>query len=452
MKVIVVGDGKVGRTIVGHICNEGHEVIVIDTDQNTIEEIVSQYDVMGLCGNGASYDILKEAQADKADLLIAVTSTDETNILACLIAQKLGAKSTIARVRNVEYSNQTNIFRKDLGIAMTINPEKESANEIMKIVNFPEAIKIDSFASGNVDLIEKYIPEDSPLVGQSLASLYQKYQIKVLVCAVQRNDEVFIPTGNFTFEAKDRVHITANSKDSLRTFFSKTGLLESKLKRIMIIGGSKVAVYLATDLLKSKYDVKIVEKDYNKCIKLSEALPNASIIHGDGSDQTLLNEEGLKDTDAIICLTGSDEENIIVSMYAYKEKIQKIITKINKASLVGIMESISMASIISPKDITSSQIVSYIRAQNNVRGNNVKTLYKLVNGKVEALEFIAKEENPLLSIPLKDLKLKKNILIAAIIRDENVIIPNGNDQINLNDSVIVVTTNQYLDELSDILE
>ena len=300
MKVIVVGDGKVGRTIVGHICNEGHEVIVIDTDQNTIEEIVSQYDVMGLCGNGASYDILKEAQADKADLLIAVTSTDETNILACLIAQKLGAKSTIARVRNVEYSNQTNIFRKDLGIAMTINPEKESANEIMKIVNFPEAIKIDSFASGNVDLIEKYIPEDSPLVGQSLASLYQKYQIKVLVCAVQRNDEVFIPTGNFTFEAKDRVHITANSKDSLRTFFSKTGLLESKLKRIMIIGGSKVAVYLATDLLKSKYDVKIVEKDYNKCIKLSEALPNASIIHGDGSDQTLLNEEGLKDTDAII--------------------------------------------------------------------------------------------------------------------------------------------------------
>ena len=452
MKVIVIGDGKVGRTIVGHICNEGHEVIVIDTNQNTIEEIVSQYDVMGLCGNGASYDILKEAQADKADLVIAVTSTDETNILACLIAQKLGAKSTIARVRNVEYSNQTNIFRKDLGIAMTINPEKESANEIMKIINFPEAIKIDSFASGNVDLVEKYIPEDSPLVGQSLATLYQKYQIKVLVCAVQRNDEVFIPTGNYTFEAKDRVHITANSKDSLRTFFSKTGLLESKLKRIMIIGGSKVAVYLATNLLKSKFDVKIIEKDYNKCVELSQLLPNASIIHGDGSDQVLLNEEGLKDTDAIICLTGSDEENIIVSMYSYKEKVQKIITKINKASLVGIMESISMASIISPKDITSSQIVSYIRAQNNVRGSNVKTLYKLVNGRVEALEFIAKEDNSILNIALKDLKLKNNILIAAIIRDGNVIIPNGNDQINLNDSVIVVTTNQYLDDLSDILE
>lgn len=452
MKVIVVGDGKVGRTIVGHICNEGHEVIVIDTNSNTIDEIVAQYDVMGLCGNGASYDILKEAQADKADLLIAVTSTDETNILTCLIAQMLGTKSTIARVRNVEYSNQTNIFRKDLGIAMTINPEKESANEIMKIVNFPEAIKIDSFASGNVDLVEKYIPEDSPLVGKSLAQLYQKYQIKVLVCAVQRNDQVFIPSGNFTFEAKDKVHITANSRDTLRQFFSKTGLLESKLKNVLIIGGSKIALYLATDLLKSRFDVKIIEKDYERCLELSQMLPNASIICGDGTDQNLLYEEGINDTDAIISLTGSDENNIILSMFANKVNIQKIVTKINKSSLVGIMESISNASIIAPKDITSSQIVSYVRAQNNVRGSNVKTLYKLVNGKVEALEFVAKEDSELINIPLKDLSLKSNILIAAIIRNDEVIIPNGNDKIEKNDSVIVVTTNQYLDDLSEILE
>ena len=384
MKVIVIGDGKVGRTIVGHICNEGHEVVVVDKNPNNVDEIVSLYDVMGLCGNGASYDVLKDSGADKADLLIAVTSSDETNILACLIAQKLGTKSTIARVRNVEYSNQTNIFRTDLGIKMTINPEKESANEILKIINFPEAIKVDSFANGKVDLVEKYIPEDSPLVGQSLASLYQKYQIKVLVCAVSRNDEVFIPSGNFTFEAKDRVHITANSNASLREFFSKTGLLESKIKRIMIIGGSKIAVYLAHDLIKAKFDVKIIEKNYDKCVELSNQLPKATIIHGDGADQDLLSEEGFKDTDAVICLTNSDEENIVVSMYALKEEIQKIITKINKPSLVNIMESISMASIISPKDITSSQIVSYIRAANNARGNNVVTLSKLVNNLLSA--------------------------------------------------------------------
>ncbi len=452
MKVIVIGDGKVGRTIVGHICNEGHEVVVVDKNPNNLDEIVSLYDVMGLCGNGASYDVLKDSGADKADLLIAVTSSDETNILACLIAQKLGTKSTIARVRNVEYSNQTNIFRTDLGIKMTINPEKESANEILKIINFPEAIKVDSFANGKVDLVEKYIPEDSPLVGQSLASLYQKYQIKVLVCAVQRNEEVFIPSGNFTFEAKDRVHITANSNASLREFFSKTGLLESKIKRIMIIGGSKIAVYLAHDLIKAKFDVKIIEKNHDKCVELSHQLPKATIIHGDGADQDLLAEEGFKDTDAVVCLTNSDEENIVVSMYAFKEEIQKIITKINKASLVNIMESISMASIISPKDITSSQIVSYIRAANNARGNNVVTLSKLVNNQVEALEFVAKADNRLLNIPLKELKLKKNILIAAIIRGDETIIPNGNDQINENDNVIVVSTNQFLDDLSDILE
>lgn len=452
MKVIVIGDGKVGRTIVGHICNEGHEVVVVDKNPSNVDEIVSLYDVMGLCGNGASYDVLKDSGADKADLLIAVTSSDETNILACLIAQKLGTKSTIARVRNVEYSNQTNIFRTDLGIKMTINPEKESANEILKIINFPEAIKVDSFANGKVDLVEKYIPEDSPLVGQSLASLYQKYQIKVLVCAVSRNDEVFIPSGNFTFEARDRVHITANSNASLREFFSKTGLLESKIKRIMIIGGSKIAIYLANDLIKARYDVKIIEKNYDKCVELSNQLPKATIIHGDGADQALLAEEGFKDTDAVICLTNSDEENIVVSMYAFKEEIQKIITKINKASLVNIMESISMASIISPKDITSSQIVSYIRAANNARGNNVVTLSKLVNNRVEALEFVAKADNKLLNIPLKELKLKKNILIAAIIRSDETIIPNGNDQINENDNVIVVSTNQYLDDLSDILE
>lgn len=452
MKIIVIGDGKIGRTIVEHTCQEGHEVIVVDKNQDKIEEVINQYDVMGLCGNGASYDILKSAGVDRADLVIAVTSSDETNILSCLISQKIGAKSTIARVRSYEYSNQLNIIRKDLGITIPINPEAEAANEITKILNFPGAIRVDSFAKGNVDLVELFIPENSPLVGETLLSIYRKYQIKVLVCAVQRNEEVFIPTGSFAFEPKDKIYITANNRSTLRTFLNKSNLQETKLKNIIIIGGGKISTYLGEELIKNKFKVKIIEKDYNRCIELSTLLPKATIIHGDGADQKILFEEGLNQTDAIICLTNSDEENIIISMFADKQNVKKIVTKINENSFEGLMKSISKASVVSTKNITASKIISYVRSVNNARGNNVIALHKLVNNKVEALEFLAKENANLLNKPLKDLKLKKNILIAAIIKNNDVIIPSGNDFIGLNDKVIVVTTNQFLNDLSEILE
>ena len=451
MRIIVIGDGKVGRTIVEHICQEGHEVVVIDTDPALIEEVTESYDVMGIVGNGASYEILKSAHANKADIIIAATPYDETNILACLIGKKIGAKSTIARVRNFEYSKQRHIFEKDLGITMTINPENEAANEILKIINFPQALRIDSFAKGKVDLIELFVPENSNLVGKSLIQIYQEYQIKVLICAVQRNDQVIIPSGNFILEAKDKIHITANSQHTLRQFLTKCGLITSKVKDILIVGGSKVGLYLANELLKNKYQVKIIEKDYNKCLELSQLLPKATIIHGDGSDQKVLDDEGINHFDSVVALTGIDEENMVISMYAYKQEVKKVIAKISKTSLVGLLESIAVASIVSPKDITSSRIVSYVRATNNSKGNNVIRLYKLVNNKVEALEFKAKENNRLLNIPLKDIKLKDNILIASIIRNGETIIPNGNDMIMLDDNVVVVTTNQFLDDLNDIL-
>ena len=451
MKVIVIGDGKVGRTIVEHTCQEGHEVVVIDTNSQSVEQAIDKYDVMGIVGNGASYDILKSAGADKANVVIAATSSDETNILSCLIAKKLGAKSTIARVRNYDYINQINIIKKDLGINMTFNPEYEASREIMKIINFPEAIRVESFAKGNVDLVELYLPENSPLVGKSLVEIYQKYQVKVLVCAVQRNDEVFIPTGGFIFQEKDKIHITAKRSD-LKRFLKKLGLIEDKIESVMLIGGGKLSLYLGKELIKNKYDVKIIEQDYNRCCELSELLPQATIIHGDGTDQTVLDEEGIKSRDAVVCLTSTDEENIILSMYAYKQKVHKIIAKINRPSFVGLMEAISMASVISPKEIVASQIVSYLRATNNSRGSNVVTLHKLVNNKVEALEFVAKENTKLLNICLKDLKLKSNILIAGIIRDGKAIIPNGNDMILENDNVIIVTTNHFLDDLNEIME
>ncbi len=451
MKIVVIGNGKVGHTIIQHICSEGHDVIVIDNDPGVIEQLVNQYDVMGICGNGACVETLKNANVEKADILIAVTSSDETNMLACVLGKKMGVRSTMARVRSYEYDSHIMEMMQALDISFLINPEKEAANEIMKIINFPEALRVDTFQNGNVDLVELYIPDDSPLIGRTPAELSQKYQVKVLICAVRRGEEVFIPSGSFLFEAGDIVHITATKKN-VKLFLNKLGLISSKIKSVFVIGGGTIATYLCEDLTRNNYQVTLVERDREKCTKLSETLPNVTIICGDASDQEMLAEEGFHETDAVICLTGLDEENIIISMYAYKQHIGKIITKVDKVSLVGIMESIRMASVISPKDITASKIVSYVRAKNNSRSGNVITLYKLVNNKVEVIEFQAKETSQALDIPLKDMRLKKKVLIAAIIRGKEVIIPNGEDRILSGDNVIVVTTTQFFDDLDDILE
>ena len=451
MRIVVIGDGKVGNAIIRHVSREGHQVIVVDKNTNVVEDIVNRYDVMGICGNGASYQILKEADAGRAHVVIAVTASDETNMLACVLAKKLGAKSTIARVRSYEYNDQVKNIMRDLEINMIINPEKETADDITKVVNFPEALRVDNFADGKVDLVELYIPENSPLVGETLISMHQKYQVKVLVCAVQRGEEVYIPNGTFEFKAKDKIHVTAK-RANIKQFINKIGLVESKIKSILIIGGGTITSYLGKELLKNKYEVKIIEKNYNRCLELSELLPNATIIHGDGTSHEVLSEEGLSDSDIVISLTGEDEENIIISMYAYKQNVKKIIAKVNKESFVGLMESIGMATIVSPKDIIADRIVSYIRARNNSRGSNIVTLYKLVNNQVEALEFVAKQKSKVLNKQLKDIKLKDKVLIAGIIRNGESIIPNGADMIYPDDNVIVVTHGQYLDDLDDILE
>ncbi len=451
MKIVIIGNGKVGHTIIRHICNEGHDVIVIDSDPAAIEHIVNEYDVMGICGNGASVGILESANVEKADMLIAVTSSDETNMLACVIGKKMGVRHTMARVRNYEYDSQIAKMTEALDISLIINPEKEAANEILKIINFPEALKVDTFKNSAVDLVELYVPNDSPLIGKSLIEISQRYQVKVLICAVQRGEEVFIPYGNFIFQGGDIVHITATKKN-VRLFLNKLGLISSKIKSVFVIGGGKIATYLCDELVKNNYKVTLVEKDYETCVRLSETLPAVTIIHGDGSDQALLTEEGFNETDAVVCLTGLDEENIIISMYAYKQRIGKIVTKVNKASLVGLMESIRMASVISPKDITASKIIRYVRAKNDSRSSNIVTLYKLLDNKVEIIEFQAKETSKTLNVPLKAIPMKKNVLIASIIRGKEVVIPNGDDQILAGDNVIVVTTTQFFNNLDDILE
>ncbi|MCR5307394.1 MAG: Trk system potassium transporter TrkA [bacterium] len=450
MKIVIIGAGKISTAIIKHATLENHEVTVVDTNSSVIQNIVDSYDCMGLVGNGLLTDTLYEANANKADMVIAATRSDETNMLACYFSKKMGAKSTIARIRNYEYSKQLLMLKGTLGITMTINPELESAREIARIINFPNALKIESFGQGNVDLVEFFVPENSPLIGQTLYELNKKNHLNVLVCAVERGEEVFIPKGQFKIQARDRIHITCERNES-RRFMTKLGFFQSRLKSVLIIGGGGISVYLAEELLKNNFDVKIIESDLNKCNELAITLPNAKIIHGDGTDQNVLDEEGIDNTDAIVCLTGNDEENIILSLYAHKKKVTKIITKINKVSYGELMASVDMASIIYPKEITASQILSYIRATSNTRGNQIKKLYKLINDQIEVLEFEAGENSKILDTQLKDLKLKNSVLIGGIIRNNEYILPTGSTTIQDKDRVIIVTNNTTLNDMDDIL-
>ena len=451
MKIVIIGAGKMGKAIVRHVCHENHEVIVIDNSSTVIEDIINRYDIMGVCGNGVSYEVLQTAGTDKADLFIAVTQSDEANMLACLIAKKLGAKNTIARVRDFEYTKQIELMTGALEITRTINPELESAKEILRIINFPEALKVDSFAHGNADITEFFIPTNSSLVGMSLMQINSKFGISILVCAVERDNEVVIPNGKFVIEGNDKIYIISSQEES-KAFVSKLGLSQTKMKNILIIGASKIAFYLTESLVRNNYNVKLIEINPEKANLIAERVPKANVILGDGSDQHLLKEEGLENFDAVICLTGFDEENIIISLYANKQKVKKIITKVNKASFAGLLESIQMASVIFPQDIAANQVVSYVRANANIGGNNIVTLHKIVDNQVEASEFIASPKSKVLNISLKDLKIKNNILIGGIIRNHQIIIPSGMTSIKEGDSVVVVSNGLILNDLDDILQ
>lgn len=450
MKIVVIGDGKVGRTIIEHMSREGHEIVVIDNNPKVIDQIVDLFDVMGICGSGTSYDTLKEAGVKKADVVIATTPSDEINLLSCVVAKSIGAKSTIARVRSHEYSKQVELMSQELDISMIVNPESEAATEILNIINFPEANKVETFRKEKLEIVELFIPESSPLVGLSLASLHAKFPVEMLIGIVQRKGEVIIPNGSFVLEAKDKIHVVA-SRANIKSFLNKLGLEEMKLKDILIIGGGKISYYLAQHLLKAKYKVKIIENNYDRCLQLSDLLPQATIIYGDGTDQAILMDEGIKGIDAVVSLTGIDEENIIISMYAQKQEVKKVIAKINKTALSNILESVGVASVISPKDITADRILGYIRSTNNSRNSNIERLYKLAEGQVEAVEFVAKAKSKVIDKPIKKLSLKQNTLIAAIIRGDEVFIPNGNSVIAEGDSVIIISKGRILYELNDIL-
>ena len=449
MNIIINGAGKIGRSVAEHLSGEGHNITVIDTNPKVIEEVVNNYDVRGIFGNGAVLSVLKEADADKADLLISVTPSDELNVMCCLVAKKIGTKQTIARVRTPEYSQQIYMMREELGLSMSVNPDLDAALEIGRILRFPSAVKVDSFANGKVDLVEIRLDENSPLIGKSLLDLHERYQIRVLVCAVCRGDEVFIPKGDFKLQAKDEVYITA-SPTEITKLFKKLNILKEKTRNVMIIGGSRIAYYLTDELEELGINVKIVERDAARCEFLSDKLSNALIINADGTDPKSLMEEGLDKMDALISLTGFDEENIIIAMNGKEKGVGTIIAKVNNNSYSNILDKVGIESVITPKDITTSHIIRYVRGMESSEGSEFRTLYRLVDNKVEALEFYIPFETNYTNIPLKDLKTKNNMLLACIIRNNQVIIPNGNDSIQPLDTVIIVTTTPIKD-VEDIL-
>ncbi|MBP3633461.1 MAG: Trk system potassium transporter TrkA [Oscillospiraceae bacterium] len=452
MKIIIIGDGKIGSILAEQLSGENHEVTLIDRAGDPLEQSNNLFDVMVVEGDGMAHAVQKEAGVESADLVIACTGADETNLLCCLIAKKLGAKNTIARVREHKYVEELSLIKDDLGLSMTINPESMCATEMARVLRIPSAIKVDTFARGQVEILKLPVTEGSVLDGMALMEL-GKLRAKVLVCAVERGEnEVYIPTGTFRLQAGDHISLVATPVEAIR-FFRQTGIPRSRVRQSLIVGGGRIAFYLAKQLLSAGMDVKIIESDGSRCEDLSELLPEATVIHGDGTDQQLLREEGIEHMDAVVSLTGIDEENIIISLYAARATNAKVITKINRSSYEDIIDDLELGSVFYPRKICADNVVRYVRAmQASNAYASMETLCKISGGKVEALEFRVTKEAAYCGVPLQDLSLRKNFLIGCISRSGKPITPRGSDTIEVGDSVIVVTTHSGIATLDDIFE
>ncbi len=453
MKIVIVGDGKIGSTLAEQLSREGHHITIIDRSPDPLEQTSEELDILCVEGNGAAFDTQREAGVDTADLLIAVAASDELNLLCCLIAKKIGAQHTIARVRDPEYVGQLPLITEELGLSLSVNPEQTCATEIARSLRIPSAIKSDAFANGHAELLKLQIDPQSILVGKALMELPSIIRAKVLICAVERGeDAVYIPGGAFRLEAGDRISMLASEHDA-QAFFKQLKLHASPIRDVMIIGGGRIAYYLAKQLLESGLHVKIIDNDYERCEELSVLLPNATILCGDGTNESFLLASGLAEADAFAALTGMDEENILLSMYVRKSfpKI-KVINKVNRNAFQDLISSMDVGSVFNPSSSVSNLICSYARAMQNSLGSKVETLYKLVGGRVEALEFRVMPSFPACGVPLQTLQLRENLLIGCINRGGRIIIPRGQDTLEPNDTVIVVTSVTGLDDLADILE
>ncbi len=451
MNIIIVGCGKVGRNLAMQLSREKeHNLTVVDVRRSVVTEATNSFDIMGMVGSGVNIDTLKEAGAVNADILIAVTGSDEVNLLSCLLAKKLGDCKTIARVRTPEYKNALPLLKEDLGLAMIINPERAAASEIARILQFPSAIEVDTFAKGRIDILKIRIPSGSPLDNLKIADMGAKLNCDVLVCGVERGNKAFIPGGNFELQAGDYISIVASIENGMH-FFKKIGIKNNHVKNAMIVGGGNTTYYLASQLIQAGMDVKIVEKDQKRCEDLSDLLPKATVVNGDATQKRILLEEGISQTGAVVSMTNVDEENIMLSLYAKSKTKGKVITKINRLEYDNVIENLDLGTVINPKEITAEYIVRFVRATYNSFESNIETMHLILDGKAEALEFGINEKSPVANKKIESLNLKDNILIACINRDGKVIIPRGYDSILPGDTVIVVTSNTGYTDIKDIL-
>ena len=453
MQIMIVGCGKMGSTLAVQLVAEGHRVTVIDRSESVIEQISNTQDVIGYVGNGAVFSVLEEAGAKDADLLLALTQSDELNLLSCLIAHKIGAKHTVARVRNPEYANNMYRISEDLGLSMTVNPDRQAAEEIARVLRFPAATHVELFARGHVELVTSKLPEKSVLSGIPLYELPQKLGVKVLICAVERNGQFTIPSGGFTLAGGDVLYVTGAPREVAKAL-RKAGVLANPVRSVILGGGGRISYYLAQELLKSNISVKIIERNKESAHMIAELLPDAVVLNGDVTDHELLQEEGIENTDAFVALTGLDEGNILSSLYAKHRKVSKVIAKVNNDGLESLIKDTGLDSVISPKKVATNVILRYVRAREaSADHGRIRGLYKIADGSIEVLEFIASAENRnLLNIPLKDLKTKKHLLIACIVRNGKAIIPGGADSIQADDVVLVVTAQRLMNDLGDIME
>ncbi len=452
MNIVIVGGGKIGTAVLSALVSEGHNITVIDNDPNVITELTNMFDVIGVCGNGADSDALIEAGVNNADLFAAFTGTDEINMLSCFVARKMGAKNTISRIRNLEFNDESlGLLIGYLNISMAVNPEKQAARKIFNVLKFPSALKIEHFSAKNFEMVEIRLKEDSVLNGMSLEQMRKKYSHKFLVCMIKRGGDVFIPDGNFVLKGGDKVALTADPLE-IQALLKDMGILQKQAKNIMIIGASRTAYYLSKMLLGIGCSVKVIDSNLEKCEKFSELLQRVDVVNGDASREEVLLEEGILSMDAVVPLTGMDEENIILSYYASNHNIGKVVAKVNRTEFINMAETLGIDSIVSPKDATSDIVVRYARGLENSQGSSVETVYKLMDGIAEALEFTVNSDCEICNIPLKEIKTKSNLLIGGIIRDrKTTIIPVGDDVIKAGDRVVVLTTQGHINSIEDIV-
>ena len=450
MDIILVGCGKVGSALAQQLSNEGHSIVVIDTNPDKIRVITEELDVMGIVGNGSSIAVLSEAGMEGADVLIAVTGSDELNLLCCMFAKKAGHCHAIARVRNPLYSHELEFIKQQLGISTIINPELTTAREISRLLRFPAASKIDTFAEGRVRLIKFELKDEHGLNGMPVRDIPNRLGCDILICAVERGNDVCIPDGSFTLQSGDTVSFLA-THEKATAFFARLHLPTRPVRSAMIVGGGTIGYYLAKDLLAHSIPVRIIEQDLARCERLATDLPGATVLHGDGTDRQFLQSEGLSITESFVALTNMDEENVLLSLYAKKHSKAKLVAKVNRLEFDDILAGLDLGSVVYPKYMVCDFVIQYVRALQNEAGSNIKTMYRILDDRVEALEFTVHEESAATANTLANLRLKRNLLVCCITRGNEVIIPRGGDRIRVGDSVIAVTLERGLHDVRDIL-